>query len=154
MKEANAGMKITDKEFDALAGDLRKALEMNKVKPEDAAELLNKVDGTRGAIVEKKPEGRPEAEQPAEKGDVTGKVVVKGKPLSEGTIAFVPEKGDAISGKIAADGTYKLSNVPAGRHTVVITNTKAVETSYADAKTSPLKVEVKKGANVADFDLK
>src|SRR5205807_459369 len=120
MKDLHAGMKITDKEFDALAGDLRKALEMNKVKPEDAAELLNAVETTRRSIVEKRPEGRPEAENPADKGDVTGKVVVKGKPLAEGTIAFVPEKGDAASGKIAADGTYKVSNVPAGRYTVVI----------------------------------
>jgi len=155
MKELHKGMGITDEEFNALADDLKAALEKNKVKAEDITLVMTAVEGTRKDIVEKSPEGRPEAEQPAEKGDVTGKVSFQGKPLTEGTVAFVPEKGNAVSGKIGADGTYKVANVPAGSYVVVITDTKgALPASYGDAKTSKLKVEVKKGANTADLELK
>jgi hemoglobin len=52
MKEVHKGMKITDKEFDALAADLRKVLEQNGVKPEDVKAVLDAVEGTRKDIVE------------------------------------------------------------------------------------------------------
>lgn len=57
MKKAHAGMKITDAEFDALAGHLKTVLNKYKVKKEDADELMAIVGSTRKDIVEngKKP---------------------------------------------------------------------------------------------------
>jgi hemoglobin len=53
MVDAHQGMKITDAEFDALAGDLKASLEKFKVPAKEQSELLNIVGGTRGAIVGK-----------------------------------------------------------------------------------------------------
>lgn len=54
MKEAHKGMRITDAEFDALAGDLKTALEKNGVKADAAGELLKIVETTRKDVVEPK----------------------------------------------------------------------------------------------------
>jgi len=53
MKAAHAGMKITDEEFDAIAGDLKATLNKFKVPAKEQKELLTIVGSTRGAIVEK-----------------------------------------------------------------------------------------------------
>src|SRR5207244_8827494 len=53
MKEAHKGMGITNAEFDAAAADLKKALEKNGAKPADIQAVLQAVEGTRTAIVEK-----------------------------------------------------------------------------------------------------
>ena len=49
---AHRGMGITHKEFDALAGHLRAALEASGVPRREREELLNAVASTRGAVVE------------------------------------------------------------------------------------------------------
>lgn len=76
MKEAHKGMGITDAEFDALAGNLKKALEDNKVAADDAAAVLKAVEATRKDIVEAKP---TEKDKPAALWDKLGgeKVVAK-----------------------------------------------------------------------------
>jgi hemoglobin len=53
MKEAHAGMKITDAEFDALAGHLIAVLKKYDVPQAEADELVKAVAGTRKDIVEK-----------------------------------------------------------------------------------------------------
>src|SRR5262249_29648686 len=53
MKESHKGMKITDAQFDALAGHLQKALEKNGAKPDDVTAVTAAVGGTRKDIVEK-----------------------------------------------------------------------------------------------------
>jgi truncated hemoglobin YjbI len=53
MKSSHAGMKITDAEFDALAGDLKASLDHFKVPMTEQQELLTIVGSTRGDIVEK-----------------------------------------------------------------------------------------------------
>lgn len=68
MKEAHAGMGITDAEFDALAADMKRALEANGAKAAETKELLDIVGGTRKDIVEgKKPETKPESKPEAKK---------------------------------------------------------------------------------------
>jgi truncated hemoglobin YjbI len=66
MKEVHKGMGITDKEFDAVAADLRQALvKLNGVKDADAKELLDIVGTTRKDIVEeKKDEKKEEGKKP------------------------------------------------------------------------------------------
>jgi hemoglobin len=53
MKTSHAGMKITDAEFDALAGDLKTSLAHFKVPAKEQDELLAIVGSTRGDIVER-----------------------------------------------------------------------------------------------------
>lgn len=65
MKVVHKGMGITDDQFNASAADLKKALEVNGAKPEDAKELLDIVETTRKDIVEpKQPESKPETKKP------------------------------------------------------------------------------------------
>lgn len=54
MKAAHAGMKITNAEFDALAGDLIATLDKFKVPAAEKSELLTIIGTTRDAIVEVK----------------------------------------------------------------------------------------------------
>ena len=52
MTEAHKGMKITNAEFDALAGDLAATLDTFKVPEKEKNELLKIAGSTRAAIVE------------------------------------------------------------------------------------------------------
>ncbi len=52
MEEVHKGMKITNAEFDAMAGDLIATLDKFKVPAAEKEELLKIVGTTRGAIVE------------------------------------------------------------------------------------------------------
>lgn len=54
MKEAHAGLKITDKDFDALMDDLSKALDTNKVARADKDDLMNMLEKMRKDVVEVK----------------------------------------------------------------------------------------------------
>jgi hemoglobin len=53
MKDAHKGLEITNKDFDALAGDLVKALEKNKVSKEDKDEIVKMLETMRKDVVEK-----------------------------------------------------------------------------------------------------
>ncbi|MGL5097010.1 MAG: group I truncated hemoglobin, partial [Planctomycetia bacterium] len=52
MKASHAGMKITNAEFDALAGDLKATLNKFKVPDAEQKELFAIIGSTRGDIVE------------------------------------------------------------------------------------------------------
>jgi hemoglobin len=51
MKDAHQGMAITNEEFDALVGDLKKALDANKVGAKDQQELLGVFGPMKAEIV-------------------------------------------------------------------------------------------------------
>ena len=53
MVTAHTGMKITDGEFDALVGDLKKTLDKFSVPEREQNELLSALGGMRGDIVNK-----------------------------------------------------------------------------------------------------
>jgi hemoglobin len=53
MKEAHKGMGITDAEFDAAVGHLKKALQKNGVRPEDVETMVGAVESKRADFVEK-----------------------------------------------------------------------------------------------------
>lgn len=106
---------------------------------------------------------------------VHGTVTVQGKPLSSGSVTFVPERGRFATGEIKADGTYKLKTyveadgASVGKHRVKITALESKKTMnrendepvksliperYGVESTSGLTYEVKSGQyNVANFDL-
>lgn len=107
---------------------------------------------------------------------VTGKVMVGDKPLTTGTVTFIPE-GDNKSkiepvGTIGADGTYTLATgtqpgAPAGKYRVIVTATRPsdpkdeysepvslVNTMYSDRNSPNLPVEVVADAAPRAYDLK
>jgi Carboxypeptidase regulatory-like domain/Bacterial-like globin len=162
MKEVHKGMGISDAEMDAMLADLKKALDMNGVKGEDAEAVLKAVDATRKDIVEKKPEEKkPEDKKPAGEESVEGKVTYKGKPLPSGTITLVGEKGTAVTGAIAEDGSYKLAGLQPGTYKVAVATPKVGEKEppvkipekYSDPEKSGLTYEVKKGKQTFDISL-
>ena len=66
MVTAHRGMGISNEEFDALAKDLRAALESNNVPEREREELLDAVASTRHAIVQ-----APDASNPSQQDEVT-----------------------------------------------------------------------------------
>jgi hemoglobin len=163
MKTVHEGMGITDAQFDALAADLKKALEKNGAKAEDAKALLEIVEKTRIDIVEKPPKPQEDKKEGDKKEDadekttVSGKITFKGVPLSEGTIAFhLKEK--SISTNIAADGTYDLIGIKPGTYKIAIGQgakpTVVIPKKYGDPETSGLQITVVKGKQLFDLDLK
>jgi hemoglobin len=153
MKTVHKGMKITDAQFDALAADLKKALQDNGAKDADVKAVLDAVGGTRKDIVEAKEEPKAEGAETVE-----GKVTFSGKPLDGGTVTLTGAKGATATGKIGKDGTYKVEKLEAGEYTVSVSDqpggTVKVPAKYGDPKTTPLTLTVQKGKNTADLELK
>ena len=88
----------------------------------------------------------------AETGSVEGKVTVNGKPLAKGKVIFHPKESKPIEAEVK-DGDYNAKDVPAGELPVTIEGD-GVPKLFQLAKTTPLKLEVKKGKQTHDFDLK
>jgi hypothetical protein len=65
-------------------------------------------------------------------GEAYGRVTVKDKPVTAGTVKFFPEAGgDPVGTGIMPDGTYRATGVPVGRSKV------AVETLHFKQLTPP-----------------
>lgn len=110
------------------------------------------------------------SEQPT--GDVSGKITVAGKPLTEGSVAFQnTETGRSGASKIAADGTYSIPDLLVGKYKVLILpppmpppmldqkapppDRSGFPMNYRTEAMSDLTAEVVEGANTGvDFDLK
>lgn len=106
-----------------------------------------------------------------EMGDVKGTVTYKGKPLTTGTITFVPETDGLPTAfaEIQPDGTYVAktrdfgNGVPIGKHRVMIIAVKdhgpeapveaILPVKYSSDSQSGLTAEVKAGENTVDFPL-
>ncbi|HEY7329804.1 MAG TPA: group 1 truncated hemoglobin [Gemmataceae bacterium] len=165
MKKVHKGMGITEAQFDAAAADLKKALEMNKVAPDDVKKILDAVASYRQEIVEpKKTEEKKPAEKKEEKKEgkeaedtarIEGKVTYQGKPVAGGTITFAAKSGLAFSGVLAADGSYVLRVKP-GEYKVAI-DTKAkipqVPAKYADPDKSGLTITIQERKQTYDIAL-
>jgi hypothetical protein len=111
-----------------------------------------------------------------ETAQASGKVLLDGKPLTCGTVTFVPTRGRAAEGKIQADGTFTLGTYRAGdgaivgKHRAAIVVLKsltakvsperdesimAIPDHYTSAEASGLEYEVKPGqANEFTIELK
>lgn len=102
-------------------------------------------------------------------GEVTGKVSVKGQPLTAGRINFVSDRGVGASGALKPDGTYTLEGaLPVGTYSVFITFDispaqrgtaaenvlKTVPEKYQAQATSGLTADLEEGRTEVNFDLK
>lgn len=104
---------------------------------------------------------------------VTGKVTLDGKALEIGDIGFHLENGTSVGNtKIMNGGSYSIdgkAQLPPGNYkAVIISNETTVSKEpgavimpkritpekYGSKEKTPLKVELKAGANTANFDLK
>ena len=110
---------------------------------------------------------------------VSGTVTYQGKPVTEGTVFFQPEKGPGATGGLDSQGHYVLrtktrgDGAPLGKNTVVILPSTEISIidlkphgqmpkrdysnipeKYRRGETSGLVREVKPGDNVFDFELK
>ena len=57
----------------------------------------------------------------ASKGNISGKVLYRGKPLPGGTVTFLPAGGKgAFNSLIQEDGSYNLTQVPPGEVTIIV----------------------------------
>jgi hypothetical protein len=107
-------------------------------------------------------DGRPE------RVPVSGKVLIDGKPLETGNIRVYSGSHRAASGKIEADGSFKLSTyelgdgVVPGTHPVSVTGAKLLDAKtmrwfapkkFADASTSGLSLEVTESTDEAQINL-
>ncbi len=147
MKKIHKGMGISEAQFNAAAADLKKALEKNKVAPEDVKIILDAVGRFRKEIVEpiKKLLGTASIE---------GRITLKGKPLPGGTITFSNAEGKAEV-KIAADGSYKVDEIKPGNYKVHIKGTKdvVVPPVFGDPDKSGLMFLVREGKQTYDIQL-
>jgi hypothetical protein len=87
-----------------------------------------------------------------ETGNLKGIVTLDGKPLDKGKVLFHPKDAKPIEVEIK-DGSYTAKDVPTGTMPVTVEG-EGVPKAFTDAKTSPLQIEVKKGQQEANFDLK
>src|SRR5207247_4862704 len=96
----------------------------------DSKACLDAVESTRKDIVEsgeKKTEdkkdggGKKGATADPNKGQVSGHVTFKGKPLGSGFVTFVDANGRRYSANILVDGTYGFRiGVPPGEYSVIV----------------------------------
>jgi hypothetical protein len=98
------------------------------------------------------------------KGNIKGKVYYKDKPLSSGVVAFVA-KGKAFGPcTIKEDGSYSITNVPAGEVTITVTGTSSasgkpnektvqIPMEYSDPAKSKKKYTVTAGDQEYDIKL-
>jgi hypothetical protein len=104
---------------------------------------------------------------------VTGKVSYNGKPLGKGQISFVGSGGKSASGTINADGTFVVTDVPAGEVTATVVSyyvegeakfgltplksappmRSAIPTKYNDPATSGLRYVVDARKKTIDVEL-
>ncbi|MFC1597648.1 carboxypeptidase regulatory-like domain-containing protein [Planctomycetota bacterium] len=106
-----------------------------------------------------------------ERGNVTGKVTLDGKPLEGADLEFQPTEGSPSYGTTNPDGKYKLmytrdkKGAMVGEHTVRITTSTTATDENGNEIRVPQQVppeysregvvkEVKPGRNKFDFDLK
>jgi hypothetical protein len=86
------------------------------------------------------------------KGTVKGIVTLNGKPVEKGKVTFHPESGKGIEAGIQL-GEYSATDVPVGTLRVTIYGV-GLPKKFGIKDQTPLTVEMKKGENRMDFDLK
>jgi hemoglobin len=163
MKDAHMGMGITDAEFDALGGHIKKMLEKNGVKAADVKAVMGAIEGLRKDIVEPKKDNKDQPDP--NMAVISGKVTLKGKPLNYGFVTFVDLDGRAFSANIQKDGTYvfKKHGFPPGQYKVLLEGSPTppepgevrtpIPEVYQSVTTTPLRLEALKGKKVHDIAL-
>jgi hypothetical protein len=90
---------------------------------------------------------------PAEAADgmISGRISLGGRPLAAGKITFHKADGQFFGCKVK-EGGYAITHIAPGLFTVTVDGA-GVHAKYSSEETSALKVALKEGANVVNFDL-
>jgi hemoglobin len=160
MKEVHKGMGITDAEYTAAEGHLKKALEMNDVAKDAVKEVMKGVEEARKEIVEKKGDKNGKAgDKDDQAASVSGKITFDGKPLAAGSVSFHSAKDKtAIKAKalINQDGTFAVK-MPPGEYKVAVTVTvqgqNVIPARYGDPEKTNLVFQAAAGKNTCDLQL-
>jgi len=83
---------------------------------------------------------------------IEGQVVLDGQPLAAGKIFFYLDDDQFVGSKVK-EGAFKMSRAPVGVWRVAIEG-ETVPPKFASERTSPLRVDVREGRNVFDFNLR
>jgi RNA polymerase sigma factor (sigma-70 family) len=118
----------------------------------DLSDALSQPESPTGD--EKGKDKAPEAPKDDEAlASVGGRVIYNGRPLTDSVIIF-HLKDDQFVGARVKDGMFRVDRVPPGAIQVTIESKKVpIPAKFADAETSGLKVEIKKGRNPVNFML-
>ena len=84
-------------------------------------------------------------------GSVYGTITVNGKPLGVATVSFCSSTGMTDKVEVDANGKYEM-RLPPGEYTVAIQSVSPIPMRYSSPQSS-LRVAVREGANVLNFDL-
>jgi hypothetical protein len=148
-----------------------KAKPDDKTKPDDKAkDDKAKPDDKTKPDDKSKPDDKTKPDDKKGNGKdtatVQGKVTYKGKPLGGAVVTFVGDDGKGFNAVLDANGMYRLKgDLPAGTYKVTITPIapkppnkgqpkSPVPAMYQNLNTTPLVVELRKGPNLFDLDLK
>jgi Carboxypeptidase regulatory-like domain len=89
---------------------------------------------------------------------VTGKVFLDGKPLASAKVVLHFKDGQFAGAKTKDDGTYKVDRLPTGTHKVtvesIVKGKNVLPPNTSDEEKSALQIELMKGKNVIDLQLK
>ena len=83
---------------------------------------------------------------------VKGIVTLKGKPVQKGRIIFHLANDQFVGAKIK-DGQYAVDRVPVGEHKITVEG-ELVPAAYGSEEKTPFTMEVKKGGNTIDLDMR
>jgi len=87
-----------------------------------------------------------------------GRVILDGKPLAGAKIFFHMSDGQFAGAKTKEDGTFKVDRLPVGAHKVTVEATvkgrSVLPPRYSSEEVSQLRVEVKKGKNMYNLELR
>jgi hypothetical protein len=93
-----------------------------------------------------------------ERASVEGTVTLDGQPLPAARVVFHLKDDQFIGAKTQADGKFRVKGVPVGTHKVTVELLKEgrslLPCKYAEEGRSVLRVEVKKGENTNNLDLR
>jgi hypothetical protein len=80
------------------------------------------------------------------KGTISGKITYQGKPVTAGTVTFVPEKGGGAFTASIQEGEYKVEHVPPGPAKIAVSTPSSSSAKRYIEKMQPPPEMLKKGA--------
>jgi hypothetical protein len=137
---------VTEAEYKAAAGVLRKSLELNGVSADDVTLIVKELDARRDDATQVEPPAPPKLELPSS-ATLAGIITLNGKPLAGATVQLV-QTGDpafrVFDAVTKEDGSFAVEGVTPGKYLVILDG-QGLPELYRTTTTTPLKTEVKAG---------
>jgi len=144
------------KEQEAVIAGLEEKIVKHEADAKAIEDEIFKANQPQPHRYELRPAAGRRAGKSASVGKVSGIVTLNGRPLSGATVTFVGEQGAELAGKTNDDGRYVLQGAERpekGAYKAVI-GKDGLPAKYADREQSALRVNLERGGNTFDFDLR